>query len=198
METLNKGNIYITATSPQAIYEAYFEQFQRDFKHFLKSRSNELKVGGIMLLTFMGRKNAHDFSSPSSVIGMALKDMVLQGLVEEAKLNSFIVPIYGPTMEEVRQIIEIEGSFTLQTLETFEMGWDFELEENVSDSVVDSKIRGEFIAKYIRSVYEPLLTAEFGNYIMDELFSRFAKKVSQLLEVDRLEYTNLVVSMKKT
>ncbi|KAK7390449.1 hypothetical protein VNO78_25754 [Psophocarpus tetragonolobus] len=129
---------------------------------------------------------------------MALKDMVLQGLVEEAKLNSFNVPIYGPTMEEVRQIIEIEGSFTLQTLETFEMGWDFELEENVSDSVVDSKIRGEFIAKYIRSVYEPLLTAEFGNYIMDELFSRFAKKVSQLLEVDRLEYTNLVVSMKKT
>ncbi|TKY69485.1 Monomethylxanthine methyltransferase 1 [Spatholobus suberectus] len=196
-EPLNKGNIHITTTSSPVVYKAYFEQFQRDFKLFLKSRSDELKSGGIMVLTFIGREKAHEISSPWVVIGMVLKDMVLEGLVEEAKLDSFNLPIYGPTIEEVRQVIEAEGSFTLQTLKTFKLGWEATLQGEVSDYVVDSKVRGEFRAKTIRAVFEPLLTAEFGKDVMDELFSRFAKKVSQLIELDTLEHTNLVMSMRK-
>ncbi|KAK7390458.1 hypothetical protein VNO78_25764 [Psophocarpus tetragonolobus] len=128
---------------------------------------------------------------------MVLQDMVLEGLVEEGKLDSFNLPTYSPTIEEVRQVIKAEGSFILQTLKTFKMGWDANLQNEVSDSVVDNKIRGEFIAKTIRAVFEPLLSAEFGKNVMDELFSRFTKKVSKLVEFDTLEYTNLVMSMRK-
>ncbi|TKY63369.1 Theobromine synthase 2 [Spatholobus suberectus] len=198
VESLNKGNIYITTTSPPAVYKAYFEQFQRDFKLFLKSRSDELKPGGSMVLTFIGREKDNEISHPSVVIGMVLKYMVLEGLVEEAKLDSFNLPTYGPTIEEVRQVIEAEGSFTLQMLKAFKMGWDANLQEEVVDSVLDSKMKGEFIAKYIRSVFEPILIIGFGKDIMEELFSRFAKKVSQLIELDTLEYTNLVMSMRKS
>nr|KYP68897.1 Benzoate carboxyl methyltransferase [Cajanus cajan] len=197
VEPLNKGNTYITTTSSPTVYKAYFEQFQRDFKLFLKSRSDELKPCGVMVLTFIGREKAHEISSPWVVIGVVLKDMVLEGLVEEAKLDSFNLSIYGPTIEEVRQVIEAEGSFTLQTLKTFKIGWDANLQEEVVDFVLDSKMRGEFIAKSIRSVFEPLLTVEFGKDIMDELFLRFSKKVSQLIALDTLEYTNLVMSMRK-
>ncbi|KHN15663.1 Theobromine synthase 2, partial [Glycine soja] len=194
---LNKGNIYITTTSSPIVFKAYLEQFQRDFSFFLKSRSDELKVGGIMVLTFQGREKAHEITHPLVVIGMLLKDMILEGLVEETKLDSFNLPIYFPTMEEVREVIEAEGSFTLQTLKTFKLGWDANLQDEVNGSLLDSKIRGEFIAKSIRVVFEPILTVEFGNEIMDELFSRFATKISQLIEFEALEYTNLVMSMGK-
>ncbi|RDX66339.1 7-methylxanthosine synthase 1, partial [Mucuna pruriens] len=161
--TLNKGNVYITSTTPPLVYEAYFKQFEKDFKLFLKSRSVELSSSGIM-----------------------------------AKLDLFDLPVYGPTAEEVRQVIEAEGSFTIETLMTIKIGWDANLQEDVDDSILDSKMRGEFIAKSMRAVLEPLLSVEFGKDIMDELFSRFAKLVAQLIEMETLlEYTNVVVSMTK-
>ncbi|RDX88357.1 Monomethylxanthine methyltransferase 2, partial [Mucuna pruriens] len=197
VKPLNKGNICLTATSLPAVYEAYFEQFQRDFKLFLKSRSDELTPGGSMVLTFIGREKDHKINYPWLMIGTVLKDMVLEGLVEEAKLDAFNLPIYGPTTEEVRQIIESETSFTLQTLKSFKMGWGGNLQEDIGDFVLDSKMKVELIAKHLRAGFEPLLTAEFGKDIMDELFSRFEKKLSQLKELDTLQYTILVMSMTK-
>jgi len=44
-EPLNKGNVYITSDSPPSVYEAYFKQFQKDFKLFLKSRFGGTTVG---------------------------------------------------------------------------------------------------------------------------------------------------------
>lgn len=118
-------------------------------------------------------------------------------MVEEAKLDLFDLPIYHPTIEEVRQVIEAEESFTIQTLKTFKIGWDANLQEDIVDSVLDSKMKGEFIAKYQRAILEPLLSAEFGENIMDELFSRFAKLVAQLIELETLELTNIVLFMTK-
>ena len=107
------------------------------------------------------------------------------------------MPVYHPTIEEVKQVIEAEGSFTLQTLKTFKIGWDANLQEDIVDYVVDSKMRGEFIAKYHKAVYEPLFIAGFGENNMDELFSRFAKLVAQLIEIETLEFTNFVLFMTK-
>ncbi|KAJ1389329.1 SAM dependent carboxyl methyltransferase [Sesbania bispinosa] len=195
---LNKGNIYLTSTSPPMVYKAYFEQFQRDFKLFLKSRSEELTPEGNMVLTFIGRERPHPISDPCvKIIGMVLKDIVLEGLVEEAKLDSFNIPLYEPTVEEVRRVIEVEGSFILQTLKTIQMGCDADIQEDVDNYVLNSKMRGEFISKSIRAVFEPLLSVEFGKDMMDELFSRFSKKVSQLMELETLEYTNVVISLTK-
>lgn len=118
-------------------------------------------------------------------------------MVEEAKVDFFDVPLYGPTTEEVKQVIEEEGSFTLQTLKPFKVAWDANLPEDVDDSVVDSNMRGEFIAKFVRAALEPLLEAQFGKGIMDELFSRYAVKMAQLVGLETLEFTNLAMSMTK-
>ncbi|KAK7390445.1 hypothetical protein VNO78_25750 [Psophocarpus tetragonolobus] len=194
---LNKGNIYLTRTSLPAVYTAYLEQFQRDFKLLLKSRSEELKLEGSMVFSFIGREEDQEINYPWVVLGMVLNDMVLEGMIEEKKLDSFNVPLYCPTIEEVKQIIEAEGSLTLQTLNTFKMGWDSNLQEDVHDFVVDNQMRGEFIAKYTRAGFEPLLVDEFDKDIMDELFSRFEKKLSQLRDLDKLQYTFLVMSLIK-
>ncbi|XP_045798195.1 probable jasmonic acid carboxyl methyltransferase 1 [Trifolium pratense] len=195
-EPLNKGDIYFSKTSPPSVYEAYYKQFEKDFKYFLKSRFEELTLDGMMVLTFLGRETSN-FNTAQGVIGMVLKEMVKEGLVEEEKLDLFDFPVYYPTVEEVRQLIEEEGSFTLQTLKTFKIGWDANLQEDIVDYVVDSKMRGEFIAKYIRAVYEPLLIAEFGENVMDELFSRYAKMISELIEIENLEFTNIVLFVTK-
>jgi jasmonate O-methyltransferase len=120
------------------------------------------------------------------------------GLVEEEKLDLFDFPAYHPTVEEVRQLVEAEGSFTLQEIKTFKMAWDANLEKDNVDDVVDSKMRGDFIAKYHRAAFEPLLIASFGENIMDELFSRFAKLIVELIEIETLELiTNIVLVVTK-
>uniref|UniRef100_A0A0R0KEM4 Uncharacterized protein n=1 Tax=Glycine max TaxID=3847 RepID=A0A0R0KEM4_SOYBN len=87
--------------------------------------------------------------------------------------------------------------FTIETLKTIKIGWDANLQEDVDDFILNSKMRGELITKTIRAVFEPLLSAEFGEGIIDELFLRYAKLVAQLIEVETLEHTNVVVPMTK-
>ncbi|KAL5058867.1 hypothetical protein RYX36_030471 [Vicia faba] len=178
-EPLNKENIYISKTSPPSVYEVYFKQFESDFKNFLKLRSMELAVDGMMALTIMGRE-IDKIISVEGVIGMVLNQMVQEELVETEKLDMFDVPVYHPREDEVRQVIKEEGSFTLHTMKTFKIGWDANLQKDIVDFVVNRKVRGEFVAKYLRAVFEPLLIARFGENIMDDLFMRVEKFVAEL------------------
>ena len=41
--------------SPPDVFEAYLEQFQKDFSLFLSLRSEEIIQGGRVVLTFLGR-----------------------------------------------------------------------------------------------------------------------------------------------
>ncbi|RDX60590.1 Salicylate carboxymethyltransferase, partial [Mucuna pruriens] len=78
----NKGNIYISSTSPSNVVRAYYDQFQRDFSVFLKCRAEELVEGGRMVLTFLGRGSDDPFSRDGcyiwELIATTLNDMVLQ------------------------------------------------------------------------------------------------------------------------
>ncbi|KAF7824558.1 7-methylxanthosine synthase 1-like [Senna tora] len=198
---LNKGNIYIEKTSPEAVWKAYVEQFENDFKLFLKHRSLELVKGGGMVLTFIGRsEDQESLTFPTSIIGMALHDMVLENKVEEAKLDSYDTPHYGPSEKEVRKIIEEEGSFTLEKLEISKLGWDGGMNEEGDDTIIvhDKLMRAKFIANYTRAVNEPLLKSHFGDAVMDELFFRVSDKLVQLMEEKKeLVFTNLVLSITK-
>ncbi|KAK7310623.1 hypothetical protein RJT34_08235 [Clitoria ternatea] len=191
---VNKGNIYFTNTSPSEVYQAYLEQFQQDFNLFLKSRAEELVHGGGMVLTFVGRDETREIITPWGIVGSALNDMVSEGLIEEEKLDNVNMPRYGPTAQEVKQLIEAEGSFTLQKLDTVNSNWDEGLKENGAS---DTHVRANFIAKYVRATHEPLLKTLFGEGIIDELFLRFKNKVAKLLEKETLEHASLVLFMTK-
>ncbi|RYR22775.1 hypothetical protein Ahy_B03g068083 isoform B [Arachis hypogaea] len=122
-------------------------------------------------------------------------------LIEKETLKSFNIPNYDPSIEEVKEIIEEEGSFILHKVETIWMGWHGNMmnnEEGANGNKLDENMTGEFIAKYIRAVTEPLLKAHFGQRIMDELFLRFKDKAAQLLrEIQILEFPNFIVSLIK-
>lgn len=56
-KSINKGSFYISKSSSVQVSMAYFNQFEEDFSLFLRSRSKEVIVGGMMVLILLGRRD---------------------------------------------------------------------------------------------------------------------------------------------
>jgi hypothetical protein len=82
-EYVNEGNIYIDQTTPPGVVELYRQQFQKDMLLFLKSRYEELVLGGQMVLTFLGRKYEDVYNNGYLNHPWGLLARSLQSLVEE-------------------------------------------------------------------------------------------------------------------
>lgn len=197
----NKGNIYMASGSPPSVLKAYYHQFQSDFSMFLECRSQELVTGGRMVLTFLGRRSQDPSSKECcyiwELLAMALHEMVLEGLIDEEKFNSFNIPQYTPSPFEVKSEIEKEGSFTIDRLEVSEVNWDaYDNEFNLSDSFKDG---GYNVARCMRAVAEPLLIGHFGfdKAIIDEVFRRYQTIIADRMAKEKTEFVNVIVSMTK-
>ncbi|KAL3730761.1 hypothetical protein ACJRO7_027744 [Eucalyptus globulus] len=192
---LNKGHIYLARITPKSVYEAYLDLFNRDMTVFLKSRSEELVLGGRMMFTMIGRDATVNLSEDQvsniwELLGMTISDMVQEGIIEEEKLDDCTMPFCLPTPEEVRYVIQKEGSFDITRFETFKVTWDAEMGDG------DLQMRGKYAAATVRAVSESILTTHFGEEVMDGLFERFASKVSQNMKLHKGEYFNILVSVK--
>ncbi|XP_024178614.1 S-adenosyl-L-methionine:benzoic acid/salicylic acid carboxyl methyltransferase 2-like [Rosa chinensis] len=108
-----------------------------------------------MVLTTMGSIRSNDPLSIWEFVGLKLHDMVLDGLIEEKKLDTFNMPYYASTADEVKEVIEAEGSFILQNLETFRNDWDCYIKQ--VNCGFDKKVRAAIIFIDIRAVGEPIL-----------------------------------------
>nr|QNU12860.1 salicylic acid methyl transferase [Betula lenta] len=198
----NKGNIYIASTSPPSVLRAYYEQFQRDFSIFLKCRAVELVTGGRMVLTFLGRRSKDPSSKECcyifELLAIALNDMVSEGLIEEEKMDSFNIPNYTPSPSEVESEAVKEGSFSVVRLEVSEVDWNaYDDDSGVSSSNAFSD-GGYNVTKCMRAVAEPLLVAHFGDAIIDEVFRRYRKILSDRLSKEKNRFTNVTISLTKT
>ncbi|KAG2696192.1 hypothetical protein I3760_07G047000 [Carya illinoinensis] len=161
----NKRSIYISSTSPPNVAKAYYAQFQKDFSMFLKSRAEELAVGGRMVLTFLGRKSEDPSTKECGyiweVLAIALCDMVDKGLIGEEKLDSFNLPHYAPSASELKSVVLMENYFSIDRLEVSELKWSSMFgERNFSEAVAD-------LAMCVRAVVEPFLVSHFGDAIID-------------------------------
>ncbi|KAK7374342.1 hypothetical protein VNO80_07772 [Phaseolus coccineus] len=194
----NKGHCHIVSTSPPEVYKAYLKQFQQDFKLFLKSRSEELVSGGAMVLLFLGNQENPRITG-WELISLILNEMFLEGLIEEEKLDSFNIPVYEPTVEEIRHVIQEEGSFFIQQLEILVLPWDKGISEWSDDSSLDGNIKAELMAKHVRAIMEPLLSTKFGAEVITEVCVRYQKKVVQLMQVEKekLEFATFMISLTK-
>ncbi|KAL6007159.1 hypothetical protein ACLOJK_032655 [Asimina triloba] len=145
---LNKGNIYMSKTSPDVVLEAYLQQFKRDFSTFLKSRAEEMVAGGRMVLTLLGRRSPDPSSKECcfiwELLAQALNDMVSEGLIEEEKMDSFNLPQYTPSPRELKELVRKEGSFTIHQLRVSQAKWDVEDEDSTCDRLArGQKVGGE-------------------------------------------------------
>ncbi|EEF33144.1 Benzoate carboxyl methyltransferase, putative [Ricinus communis] len=197
----NNGKIYMSSTSPPNVLKAYYAQFQRDFATFLKCRSQELMSEGRMVWKIMGRKSKDPSSKDGcyiwELLAMALSQLVLEGVVDKEKLDSFNVPFFTPSMSEVISEIEKDGSFLIDELEISEQHWNpYHGEPNISEAFKDP---GYNVAKYARAVIEPLIISHFGfdKAIMDEVFDRYKAILNDYMTKEKAEYVYLTVSVIK-
>ncbi|XP_071724057.1 salicylate/benzoate carboxyl methyltransferase-like [Rutidosis leptorrhynchoides] len=164
----NKGNIYVVKTSDPKVPEAYLNQFQKDFSLFLSLRSEEIVPQGRMFITLVGRS----------------------GTVKEDDIDLSNLPLYTPREEEVKEIIEKEASFIIETLKAFEINHSDPRDGNL---VFDENRIGNYFASERRAITEPMLARHFGDHIIDHLFSKYAKHMSSKSMLERIKHTTIVI-----
>uniref|UniRef100_A0A0E0BHE2 Jasmonate O-methyltransferase n=1 Tax=Oryza glumipatula TaxID=40148 RepID=A0A0E0BHE2_9ORYZ len=189
--TMNKGNIYIGVTTPPLEAKLYLDQFEKDFSRFLQFRCIELVSGGQMVLTFLGRKSndvVHGggmMNISIELLSQAVQTLVAEGRVEKEKLDSFILPFYGPSVDELKQLVQQSELLDIIDIQAFELTFDpidkSELKEGITTApaIQDNvhEATGHNIAAGLRAVMEPLFASHFGESIIDDLFTLFACNV---------------------
>ncbi|XP_043700548.1 probable jasmonic acid carboxyl methyltransferase 2 isoform X1 [Telopea speciosissima] len=202
VESSNKGNIYLASTSPPSVTKAYLEQFQKDFFLFLGLRSKEITRGGRMVITMLGRRSEEPFGKEAyfwELLSHSLNDLVLEGLIEEAKVDSFNLPFYMPSHKELEAVVCEEGSFYLDQLQIFDVNWDGSDDDddnNKAGFMFDRFISGQKMAKCVRAVAEPMIACHFGETVIDILFNRYMEYVSDHLSKEEGKFVNFVISLK--
>jgi hypothetical protein len=116
--------------------------------------------------------------------------------VGKEKLDSFNLPIYGPSVDEVKTVVKQSELFDINKIELFEHNWD-PYDYSKSDHVDDPLQSGMNVAKCLRAVMEPLFGSHFGESVLDALFDKYAHNVAEHLEREKTKYSIIVLSLKK-
>ncbi|CAN6324896.1 unnamed protein product [Urochloa humidicola] len=197
---LNEGNIFITETSSPLVVKLFRKQFEKDFSVFLRQRHEELVSGGQMVHAFLVRKNEDVFSGDLNhllrLLAHSLQTLIDEGLVEKEKLDSFNVPMYVPSVGEVKAIVKQSELFDLDHIQLFEVNWD-PYDDSEGEMVQDSVQSGVNVSKYIRAVIEPIIASHFGEAILDPLFTEYARRIGKHLEREKTKHAAVVLSLKK-
>ncbi|KNA10299.1 hypothetical protein SOVF_145700 [Spinacia oleracea] len=192
---INKGNIYISKTSPKIVAKAYLAQFQQDLTKFLKCRSEEVYSKGRMLLTFRGRPVSSDASTwqpwELQILALAITHLVSQGLINESKLDAFDFPYYGASKDEIESIVQEEGSFKIENVNTTAQHVAHEMEDNVE--------RAKIISKFTRSFTESLISRHFGEDVVELLYQKFTQLMCEhLSNGESAEHHNIIILLKRS
>lgn len=82
------------------------------------------------------------------------------------------MPFYDAGEEEVREIVQKEGSFEINIIETHEHLVPYKDSEEDDDETCRLKF-GEMMASRKRSITVTMLVAHFGDAIIDRLFEKY-------------------------
>ncbi|KAL3356233.1 hypothetical protein AABB24_017092 [Solanum stoloniferum] len=190
----NKKSILISESSPPQVVQAYSNQFNKDFSSFLRFRSQEVMSGGHMVLVYVGRSNpdprSYDSCCLMDLLANSLLHLAAQGKIKEDKIDSFNIPSYAPYEEEIKKIIQMEGSFSLEKLETFET--DMTAIDKPFEDIAN------LVVKTIRAVTEVMLASHFGNSIIHHLFDIYINDVTQYLSMgNTIKFFNICLCLRK-
>ncbi|XP_004299554.1 PREDICTED: probable S-adenosylmethionine-dependent methyltransferase At5g37990 [Fragaria vesca subsp. vesca] len=159
----NKGRIMHEKSAIEVV-QAFSDQYAKDMQCFFDARAQELAPGGLLLMLIPGRPGAtlpaqHPSYPRFEPLESSLSDMVNEGLIGGEKFDSFNLPIYSPSVEEPRKIIENSECFDVLRLET-------QPERQIP-----------LCPEGTRAGCEKILTEHFGSEIIEPLFDRYSKKV---------------------
>ncbi|XP_038679145.1 loganic acid O-methyltransferase-like [Tripterygium wilfordii] len=189
----NKGRISHCNAGDEVV-EAYSAQFEQDMETFFKARAQEIVHGGLMTIFAPARPNGKTTHSESSVnlcfylLGCCLMDMAQKGLIDEEKVDSFNLPVYAASCEEMKAAVERNGSFSIEAMELLPQRKPI----NGSNLLFAA---ARMISAHTRASLEGLLKEHFGDDIcLDDLFDMHAKKIQDSFSFNR---TLLFILLKR-
>ncbi|KAL3731286.1 hypothetical protein ACJRO7_028200 [Eucalyptus globulus] len=168
----NRGRVHYTS-APREVSDAYTSQFAKDMVTFLHARGEEIASGGIMVLVMPGIANGIPYSRvPSGVmfdlLGFSLMDMAKEGIISEAQVDSFNLPVYAPSPDEMTALVESNGCFSIERMDLAAPG-----------SKIDVSFGGHACMLHLRAGMEGIISKHFGSDIIDDLFDRFLGKTNE-------------------
>jgi jasmonate O-methyltransferase len=89
-------------------------------------------------------------------------------VIDKAKFDSFYIPMYGPSREELREIIQEEGSFFIKEM----------LERDFTSDPDSTLFTPNRFMYHMRAVFEPIIVQHFGEVM--EKFMRIAERQRSL------------------
>ncbi|KAI6687577.1 hypothetical protein NL676_024405 [Syzygium grande] len=193
----NKGRVFIHGAS-EITANAYKKRFQTDLASFLRSRSPEMKRTGSMFLVCLGRTSVDpaDQGGAGLLFGThfqdAWDDLVQEGLISSEKRDSFNIPVYAPSLQDFKEVVEADGSFVIDKLEVFKGGSPLVVSEpDDADEV------GRALATSCRSVAGVLVDAHIGDRLSEKLFLQVERRAtSQAKELlEQLQFFHIVASL---
>ncbi|TVU28291.1 hypothetical protein EJB05_19802, partial [Eragrostis curvula] len=207
---LNEGNIYIWEATTPSVVKLYRNQFLEDFSLVPQAAPQRARVrrpdGADVsrqeeqrCAAWRSQLHVGPACPSSSVLSRTGHEFLLldswQGRVEKEKLDSFNLPFYAPSVDEVKEVIKKSDLFDINHIELFESNWDPH-DDLDGDLVLDNAQSGPNVAKCIRAVVEPLIMHHFGEHILDDLFEMFAQNVAKHLQKVKTKYPVIVLSLK--
>ncbi|CAL9064329.1 unnamed protein product [Musa banksii] len=200
----NRGRVFVHGASADTA-AAYKQQFQADLASFLRARAVEMKVGGVMFLVCLGRTSIDpaDQGGAGFLFGAhfqdAWNDLVEEasthshrGLLESEKRDSFNIPVYAACLREFKEVVEAEGSFSINKLQVVKGGSPL-----VVNHPEDASEVGRALANSCRSVAGVLVEAHIGERLSEELFGRLelraARHARELME--QMQFFHIVASL---
>lgn len=113
---------------------------------------------------------------------------LLQGIIDEEKVDSFNLPTYNTSPQEVGEAINRNGCFSIEGMETLPQ----------PTLPLDVRTKSQLISMHIRASLEALIKENFGTEILDELFELFMEKLQELPDLSVLgKADNLFVLLKR-
>ncbi|OVA04860.1 SAM dependent carboxyl methyltransferase [Macleaya cordata] len=182
----NKGRIHY-ANAPNEVKEAYSAQFAKDMENFLRARAQELVCGGLMVILVLGVPNGTlpTQSVPcllQHLLGSCLMDMVKMGIIDEAKVDEFNLPLYFPSPQEIEAVVEKDRCFSIERVEVMRR----------------PDCNAKVYSNTIRAIMEPGTKQHFGSdEIIDELFHRFTNKIVDSPSILKSGTNNLLFFLLK-
>ncbi|KAK6279824.1 hypothetical protein POUND7_020091, partial [Theobroma cacao] len=176
------------------VAEAYSSQYKKDMETFLNARAQELVGEGLMALVLGGRQDGvplcqTNMGKTYDFLGSCLFDMATEGIISKEKVESLNLPQYYPSSSEIEELININGCFCIEKMETFPGPG-----KHFYDVQMWSMI--------VRAGFEAILQNHFGSEMVEDFFERYAKKHADNLfmfdgnDVQNLLQINIVLKPK--
>ncbi|KAJ6951551.1 loganic acid O-methyltransferase [Populus alba] len=172
----NRGRIhYINA--PDEVVNAYATQYAKGIEIFLDARAKEMVPGGMAVMIFPANPTGIPYSQTFTgamfeLLESSILDLAREGKISEAQVDSFNLPMYVPSLEEMMELVQKNGCFDIEKMELTSPGV-------LHESMTNTSSMGKAIVMHVRAGMERMLIQHFGSEIIDELFNRYARKFEE-------------------